>query len=593
LHHFLFNTLLSGRKKRAVLILGFCILLLGHVISQPPSGYYNSATGLSGTALQLALHNIIKDHTVVSYTPGVWNAFYTTDDKPDGTVWDMYSDIPDGTANGNPPYTYQFGTDQCGSASQEGDCYSREHSFPKSWFNDASPMVTDLFHIIPTDQYVNNMRSNYPYGEVAVPTWTSLSGCKVGPCVTSGYSGVVFEPRDEYKGDLARNYFYMAVRYYTQDSSWPGSPMVTGSQLNPWALAMMLDWHTQDPVSQKEIDRNNAVYAIQDNRNPFIDHPEYAAAIWGPGPVIKAEPTNHATNFTAEQGLPVSSSIFVIWNDATGAVIPDAYLIKGSSTGYLSITSPVDGNPVPDGDLSKNVAAGAQNWSFTGLNSGLTYYFKIFPYTNSGANIDFKTNGDIPVASASTATAGSGTLGNPLTCGQAISNNAGDSVWVLGYLTGTVISTNNVDLVPPFTTSTNVAMADNATETNTANMLYVQLVSGVIRDNLNLNANPPNYHKKVIVKGNLGAYFTHPGLKSAADYKWYEATSSVVSGNWGNAAIWSTGIPYRHDNVNVFDTIHVNTAGQCNDLIIFPGGLQVIDPTKSLNVRGSLTIPSP
>jgi endonuclease I len=189
----------------------------------------------------------------------------------------MYSDIPGGT----PPYEYTFTTNQCGNYNSEADCYNREHSWPASWFNDMAPTYTDLFHIVATDGYVNNRRSNYPYGEVGTATWISLNGSKLGNCATPGYSGTVFEPIDEYKGDFARNYFYIATRYYGEDAGWPGSDMVTGSQFKPWARAMLLVWAQQDPVSQKETDRNNAVYAIQQNRNPFIDHPEYANSIWG------------------------------------------------------------------------------------------------------------------------------------------------------------------------------------------------------------------------------------------------------------------------------------------------------------------------
>ena len=190
-----------------------------------------------------------------------------------------------GCSGGTPPYVYTYGSgDECGNYSGEGDCYNREHSWPKSWFGgEVMPMYSDLFHIYPTDGYVNGMRNNYPYGEVGQVQWSSQNGSKLGSCTWPGYSGTVFEPIDTYKGDFARSYFYMSVRYYTEDSGWPGSPMTTGSQLKSWALDMMIQWNDQDPVSQKEIDRNDAVYEIQDNRNPFIDHPEYADLIWGTG----------------------------------------------------------------------------------------------------------------------------------------------------------------------------------------------------------------------------------------------------------------------------------------------------------------------
>jgi endonuclease I len=208
----------------------------------------------------------------------LWTAFYTTDDKPNGKVWDMYSDIPGGT----PPYEYTFGTDQGGTAGTEGTGYNREHSWPSSWYGAVTPMYTDLFMVYPTDNEVNNRRGSFPFGVVAAPTWTSLNGSELGPCAYPGYTGTVFEPIDEYKGDFARAYFYMTTRYYGEDAGWPGSDMTTGAVLLPWAEAMLLEWHAADPVSSKEIDRNEAVYAIQSNRNPFIDRPEFVQAVFQP-----------------------------------------------------------------------------------------------------------------------------------------------------------------------------------------------------------------------------------------------------------------------------------------------------------------------
>jgi endonuclease I len=264
-------------RKAGLMKWFICILLLCtfNSFGQIPPGYYDSASGLTGQQLRAALQSIIDDHQEQSYS-SVWTYFKTTDDRADGKVWDMYSDIP----GGNPAYTYTFVFDQCGSYSAEGDCYNREHSFPKSWFNDGTPMLTDLFHLYPTDGYVNGMRNNYPYGEVGTTTWTSTNGSKVGNCSYTGYTGVVFEPIDEYKGDFARTYFYMLTRYMSLVSSW-NCDMISGNDFQGWAKSMLLEWDENDPVSQKEIDRNNTVFQIQDNRNPFIDHPEYAGLIWG------------------------------------------------------------------------------------------------------------------------------------------------------------------------------------------------------------------------------------------------------------------------------------------------------------------------
>ena len=242
-----------------------------------PLGYYDPATGLLGEPLRGALHGIIDGHTSISYA-GLWTAFYTTDDKDNGKVWDMYSDVPGGT----PPYEYTFGTDQGGSAGSEGTGYNREHSWPSSWYGASAPMYTDVFMVYPTDNDVNNRRGSYPFGEVTAPTHTTLNGCKVGPSSYPGYAGIVFEPIDDYKGDFARAYFYMTTRYYGQDAGWPGSDMTSGATLLPWAEAMLLEWHVDDPVSTKEIDRNEAAYAIQGNRNPFIDRPDLVLKVFQP-----------------------------------------------------------------------------------------------------------------------------------------------------------------------------------------------------------------------------------------------------------------------------------------------------------------------
>ena len=249
----------------------------GSLFAQAPTAYYNNATGKTGDELKVALHNIITGHTTINYS-NIWNAFWSTDNKGNNVVWDMYSDGAE--------YSYSYvSNDQCGEYVQEGDCYNREHSWPQSWFsgNDQAVPSRDLHHVFPTDGFVNAQRGNYPFGEVNTASWTSQNGSKLGTCKSSlGYSGTVFEPIDEYKGDFARALMYMSVRYYGEDDDWGTSGMTNKSEILPWAMTMLLRWNDEDPVSQKEIDRNNAVYGIQGNRNPFIDRPEYARMIWDP-----------------------------------------------------------------------------------------------------------------------------------------------------------------------------------------------------------------------------------------------------------------------------------------------------------------------
>lgn len=361
-----------------------------------PSGYYSTATG-SGATLKTQLYNIIRNHTALSYDD-LWTAFQTTDAKANGKVWDMYSDVPGGT----PPYEYTFGSAQCGNYSNEGDCFNREHSMPASWFSDAAPMYTDLFHLYPTDGYVNNRRGSFPFGEVGTVTYTSLNGSKVGASNYPGYSGTVFEPIDEYKGDFARSYFYMATRYENLIGGW----YVNSSEANavlqnnsfpvfePWFLNMLAEWHVQDPVSAKETARNDAVYSLQGNRNPYIDNPQYVYSVWGVGATGPSEPQSHVTNFSAR-------NIRLQWTDATGANLPDAYLIRMSTKGFNDIAVPQDGTAYPDSETDRNISYGVQEVWFNNLQPATTYYFKIFGYTGSGNSCNYKTEGDIPQISKS------------------------------------------------------------------------------------------------------------------------------------------------------------------------------------------------
>lgn len=267
-----------------------------------PSGYYNTANGLACGALKSELRNIISSGSVeLTYTPGVWQAFQYTDMRRNDAntadiIWDMYSDNP----SGPDPYTYTYQIDQCGNYSKEGDCYNREHSTPKSWFNDQYPMYSDIHHLFPTDGQVNNYRSNYPYGEVTTISQESLNHSKLGTGNNFGYTGIVFEPINEYKGDFARASLYMATRYENEIIAQNWSANLNANDLflsatdepdanmrklqiyDDWYVKLLFKWIQQDPVSQKEIDRNDAIYYLsgQHNRNPFIDHPEFAAAIW-------------------------------------------------------------------------------------------------------------------------------------------------------------------------------------------------------------------------------------------------------------------------------------------------------------------------
>lgn len=237
--------------------------------------YYQNADGLKGKALKTAMSHIINKGAKDNGYDGLYRAYVTTDVREDGTIWDIYSN------------TTRYSTSKSGSsANSEGIGWNREHTVPQSWFDKASPMRNDVFHVYPTDIYINSMRGSYPYGEVNHPTKTSQNGfSKLGPCSTPGYSKTVFEPADEYKGDLARTYFYMATRYEDRIGSWTKGESVFGKGSYPgiekWQLDLLMKWAKNDPVSPKEIARNNAAYAYQNNRNPFIDYPGLEQYVWG------------------------------------------------------------------------------------------------------------------------------------------------------------------------------------------------------------------------------------------------------------------------------------------------------------------------
>ena len=272
--------------KNILLVVSFWLVSIS-LFAQIPAGYYNAAEGKSGSELKTALFNIIKNHNQRTYTE-LWTDFQTTDKRADGKVWDIYSSCN---------LIFVTNQDNGSGGTTECDKYNREHSFPNSWFggDKSSPMYTDLFHMYPTDKKVNNERSNFIYGNVQTPSYTSSNGSKLGSADPSTeLSGTVFEPIDEYKGDLARTYFYMATCYEDKIAGWASiqteaQAILAGNSYPAYKAVyvnLLLKWAKNDPVSQKEIDRNNAVYGIQNNRNPYIDHPEYAEAVWNPATAI-------------------------------------------------------------------------------------------------------------------------------------------------------------------------------------------------------------------------------------------------------------------------------------------------------------------
>lgn len=331
------------------------VLISSLSYGQIPTNYYDSVEGLTGFALKTKLKSIVSNgHQARSYGQlydgdGISgsNGYKDTHTdeavssgenyENDGTILDMYSENP----SGSDPYNYNHGSNNCGNYSAEGDCYNREHLIPQSSFGSRSPMQSDIHHVVPSDGRVNGYRGSYPFGNVNTPSWTSLNGSKRGTSAMSGYNGTVFEPIDEFKGDIARAVLYFAVRYEDTIDGYTSFDMFNGTNdevFYPWAIAVLLDWHTNvDPVDQRERNRNVAAYAFQNNANPFVDHPEYASMIWNP--VTDNEAPTAATNLVASN--PTGNSVVLNWTAGTDNIAVTSYDVykDGSITTSSSNTS--------------------------------------------------------------------------------------------------------------------------------------------------------------------------------------------------------------------------------------------------------------
>ena len=315
-------------------------LFLSVASAQAPSGYYSTATG-TGYTLKTQLYNVIKGHTDQGYA-GLWTTYATSDrdhqNENDNTIFDLYSE----NQNGADPYTFILTTEQCGTYSVEGDCYNREHVIPQSTFNSAAPMVSDAHFIPPTDGKVNGIRSSFPHGNVATASITTLNGSKLGTSAVSGYTGTVFEPAPAFKGDIARMYFYFATRYENTVAGYPFA-MFNGSSNQVFTTAflnLLLSWHANDPVSAREIERNNAIYARQGNRNPFIDNPAYVNAIWGGttgGGTTDTTAPSTPLNLTSSS--KTTTSVTLAWSAATDNIGVTGYNVYVNNVLKSTVTT--------------------------------------------------------------------------------------------------------------------------------------------------------------------------------------------------------------------------------------------------------------
>ena len=268
-------------------------------LAQIPAGYYNGTEGLTGYALKSKVHEIISQK-IFSYSYSQIGPLYAYTDldkyyENDNTVLDIYSEKPTEADS----YNYNL-TQNISSATTEGEGWNKEHGMPQSTYYGIYPMYSDMHYLIPADARINQLRSNYPYARNNGESNVFSNGSKRGKSTTPGYSNLVYEPIDEFKGDVARYLLYFAVRYegnlnlYNHQLSTMPLDGSEEKAFEGWYITMLKDWNALDPVSQKERDRNNAVFAIQKIRNPFIDHPEWVNMIWSetPDAIAPQAPSN-------------------------------------------------------------------------------------------------------------------------------------------------------------------------------------------------------------------------------------------------------------------------------------------------------------
>lgn len=303
--------------------------------AQIPEGYYSSLKGKKGAALKTAVYEIIKDADVLSYGSGsghTWEGFYSTDRLDDNSVVDRYSDE----------------TRYFGSKGAVVSGMNIEHSFPKSWWGGSKNQAyQDLYNLMPCESGINSKKSNYPMGEVTNDK--QGNGCTKIGTGTNGYT--LWEPADKWKGDFARGYMYMATAY--QNLSWSGSAaeeiLTTGTYptLKEWAYTLYIKWAKADKVDELEMNRNNAVYKIQGNRNPYVDFPNLMEYVWGDSVDYAFDPetTVKATEYNNGGGSdPVDDTETILYNGdftaSTGSFtiddidVPTAFAVWQQTSSY-------------------------------------------------------------------------------------------------------------------------------------------------------------------------------------------------------------------------------------------------------------------
>lgn len=555
--------------------------------TQTASEYYSAIDwDETGADLKTSLFTKIKIDKAGWTYDGLWTAYQTTDVKANGKLWDIYSDLTNYTIGGSA---------QGANYSKEGDAYNREHMIPQSIFNEQSPMVSDAHHVLPSDGYVNNMRSNHPHGNVTSATYTSNDGYKLGTGSATG-STTVFEPKDCYKGDIARIYFYFVTCYQDKLSSFDTYEAFTKDtypSISTTYLNIYLQWAKDDPVSQKEIDRNRIVYETQGNRNPFVDSPYAIGAIWdsthasdygtkgqytdGSGPTdgitISKESASLGISSTTKISATTTDSSDVSWSFSPTGVAKlnkysstsgDELTITGQSAGTTTLTaSATIGGESYTATCSIEVTKSVTSISISGYR---TSFVEGDSFTYGGtvtANYDDGTTSNVTSQSSFsgynmtslgsqtvtvsysgktktyTITIGAGTPVSLSLSGQTTSYQTGASFSFDGTATVTFANNYQKNVTP-----TSVSSPDMSTEGNKTVTVSYTYNSVTVSNNYTINVSDTTYYEKVtstsdVTAGDYLIVYETGNLAFNGGLETLDATSNTISVTINNSKIVS------------------------------------------------------
>lgn len=318
--------------------------------------YAATLSGKSGAELKAALHTLMQPERILDYGSGegcTWDGFWYTDRNEDtNECYNRYS-----------AKKFYFTGHTCSSISG----MNIEHSFPKSWWGgDKNSAYMDLYNLYPSDSQANSSKSNYAMGVVTTVKTSEEGYDKVGTGTINGSTQQCWEPGDQFKGDFARSYMYMAIVYSNLTYVKTGLQTMTNEDypgMKSWATTLYIAWSKQDSVSTMERNRNNAVAKLEGNRNLLVDYPYLAEYVWGDSVDVVFDPATSVTTADDDgrymETQPVDpdepeTPVEGQWqfDKVTSVTSGASYLLVANNSGLLYAAAPVNNGTKSYGYLS-------------------------------------------------------------------------------------------------------------------------------------------------------------------------------------------------------------------------------------------------